>query len=311
MTAINARRGLTLIELLVVIAIFASLLGLLLPAVQRVRGTANQSACQNNLRQVGTAFHNQIAIYGRFPPQSPAPGNTQGSTFSYQGTSWHTFILPQIEQESLWGRIVSAYQANPYPLSNPHRELRRAVVKTYVCPADGRFGTAVTDSAGVTAAYTSYVGVTGYLDDLKSGLFSRRIGVRPSEITDGLSNTLAVAERPPPADLSVGWWYTTHEFNNLQTVNDFEVPTESGVAPLETQCGGWSVNWPGKGGMNIYTFGPGNLSDPCDRHHYWSLHGPGGNFLMADGSVRWMTYAVRFQLRYMATIAAGDVSDTQ
>lgn len=303
------RRGVTLIELLVAVAIVVTLVGLLLPAVQKVREAAARTACQNNLRQIGIAFHIQIGTHGRFPPQSPAPGNTRGSSYSYQGTSWHTFILPEVDQHPLWGRVVAAYQANPDPTSAPHGEVRKQVVKTYVCNADGRLSNAAADADGVVAAYTSYVGVHGNLDDRMSGLFARRVGVRPEEIMDGLSYTLAVAERPPPGDLSVGWWYTTHQFTNLQSVNDVEVPTETGISPGETRCGGWTVDWPGRGLMNIYTFGPGSLADPCDRHHYWSLHGSGANFLMADGAARWLPFAARFQLRYLATIAGSDIAD--
>lgn len=167
---------------------------------------------------------------------------------------------------------------------------------------------ALSEGSALSAAYTSYVGVTGNINDAKCGLFARRIGVRPADVTDGLSNTLAVAERPPPGDLSIGWWYTTHIFANLQAVNDIEAPTEA-VNIYDPQCGGWTVNWPGRGITNIYTFGPGRLSDPCDRYHYWSLHGPGANFLMADGSVRWLSFSVRFQLQYLASIAGGDVAD--
>ena len=198
MSSIRRRIAFSLLEIVVVLAIFAILLGLLLPAVQNARRSAARLECQNNLHQIGLAFHNQIEAYGRFPPQIPAPGNTHGSTYSYEGTSWHTFILPDIDQVPLWSRVISAYEVNPDPLSSPHAANRMTVVGTYICPADMRLKTALMETDGITGAYTSYVGVNGYLDHLRSGLFAHRIGRTPAEITDGLSNTLAVAERPPP-----------------------------------------------------------------------------------------------------------------
>jgi prepilin-type N-terminal cleavage/methylation domain-containing protein/prepilin-type processing-associated H-X9-DG protein len=309
MATTSRQRGMTLIELLVAIGIVGILVGLTVPAVQRVRAAAGRAACQNNLRQIGIAFHNQLSTHGRFPPHSPAPGNTSGSTFSYQGTSWHTFLLPELDQGPLWNRVVAAYNTNPRPHSAIHDELRSTVVPTYICPVDTRLKAPAADASGDIAAFTDYVAVNGHLDDLKSGLFAKRIGYRTAEITDGLSNTLAVAERPPPGDFRLGWWYTTHLFENVQMVNDFEVATESGISINDTECGGWKVDLPSRGLVNIYTFGPGRLSDPCDRYHYWSLHGDGGNFLMADGSVRWLSFGSRFQLRFLATVAAGDSAD--
>src|SRR6266404_4086549 len=107
------RPGFTLIELLVVIAIIAVLIGLLLPAVQKVRDAANRTRCQNNLKQIGLALNNYEAVNGRFPPAYvQASGKQSGTAYGIKypddgwnglpGWAWGTLILPYIEQENLY-----------------------------------------------------------------------------------------------------------------------------------------------------------------------------------------------------------------
>lgn len=299
--------GFTLIEVIVVLAIISLLSALTLVAVQSSRAASRKAACGNNLRQIGVGLAAHQACYGVFPPQVPPPNNSQGSTFSYEGISWHAYILPFIEQGPLWSEIQQAYAANPSPYSPPHAELMKVVIATYVCPSDGRLKvTHTTDD--VVAAYTSYVGMTGYTNDPKSGVFGRRQGLAPGQVVDGLSNTIMVGERPPPASLSMGWWYTTHEFDGLTAANDFEVPADTGVSPLDYSiCGGEGVSWPGAGLYVAYSFTQGSLTNECDKYHYWSLHNGGANFLFADGSVRFLPYSARFQLRCLATIAGAEI----
>jgi prepilin-type N-terminal cleavage/methylation domain-containing protein/prepilin-type processing-associated H-X9-DG protein len=147
----RTRSAFTLIELLVVIAIIAVLIGLLLPAVQKVREAAARSKCQNNLKQIGLALMNYEGTYGHLPPATQFPwqpsGNGSGDFLNLTkpfGPNWAVIILPFIEQEALYRQSnASSYPGvtivagtTPTGTNQSWRSVRNVEVPIYLCPSD-------------------------------------------------------------------------------------------------------------------------------------------------------------------------------
>jgi prepilin-type N-terminal cleavage/methylation domain-containing protein/prepilin-type processing-associated H-X9-DG protein len=195
------RRAFTLIELLVVIAIIGVLIGLLLPAVQKVREAASRIKCKNNLKQIGLALHGYHDRMGRLPPgysdAGPWPQADQGP-----GWGWASYILADLEQENLQRQIN--FQTNVGDPANS--AIRITFLKVFECPSDPSSGlTYVVTDGGATSwelAKCNYVACNGNdgVDDFSTlahtGVFIRGVrGLRFAEIQDGLSNTFFIGER--------------------------------------------------------------------------------------------------------------------
>lgn len=288
------RMAFTLVEFLVILGLIGLLLGMLLPAVQRVRDSAARTSCQNTLRQIGLALHNHHAAHGRFPLSRA--GNTLAG--EPEGVlSWQVFILPGMDHVALYESAVTACRLDPVTYHDPPHTGYATVVRDYVCPSDARLLTPLDTPKSGRAAFTSFIGVAGTVRSGRylPGVLTGGLGTRLTEITDGTSQTVMVGERPPPDSLQAGRWYSGTYILELaggpDTVLDIGQPK-----PLaDTACANARAE-----------YGPGRTDNPCDRYHFWSLHRGGANFLLADGSVLFFPYSAATLLGDLATRSGGE-----
>jgi prepilin-type processing-associated H-X9-DG protein len=223
MVRIHHRRNaaFTVIELLVVIAIIALMIGLLVPAVQKVRESAMRVKCANNLKQMGLALHQHHDTTGGFPPSyihdtnlkdevqalfpqkalDRPPVRLQLMVYS-PGWGWAAVLLPQIDQQNFAAKLRFDLPNN----APTHRELRRQMFSIYTCPSDNDVGIFKLLHHGLYemahAATNSYAcNLGGYAKNERpnpingNGMFGRNSKYRTTDIADGLSTTLAIGER--------------------------------------------------------------------------------------------------------------------
>jgi prepilin-type N-terminal cleavage/methylation domain-containing protein/prepilin-type processing-associated H-X9-DG protein len=323
------RHAFTLVELLVVIAIIAVLIGLLLPAVQSAREAARRVACASNLKQFGLACLRHVDVKKTFPPQSG--GDTEGewsyqpawwdrnAIGLHRKGSVHVKILPFLEEVAFYdaldfkGDVVRQIEHND--------ALRAQRIGVFVCPSDGSSGMVVTpydnrrraqcnygpsqgaqvlsSNGGKCTTYSGNLFRTGSAihgntlrGDLVSGLFARsRWACKPTEVTDGLSKTIAFGEVRIDCNHHYTYtgWYRTHAWFNHTSV------------PINfSTCVGES---PGNDGGDA---GQSDSDDPslvnCNSWNNWttstgfkSRHRGGAQFVFADGSVHLLRQEIDFR----------------
>jgi prepilin-type N-terminal cleavage/methylation domain-containing protein/prepilin-type processing-associated H-X9-DG protein len=273
----SARRGFTLIELLVVIAIIAVLIGLLLPAVQKVREAAARLQCQNNLKQMGLAIHNYHDANGTFPPG--------GTTFNgTAGNSFHVYILPYIEQQALFGKFNLAQTYNAGTSTTGNMGNRNLVPGIYLCPSQSLRTGYGADAGWSTVHYVGNMGPHGtnpltntaysWTANASTGGYAQQgvleagwTGIRIPEISDGTSNTILVGE------LS---WGTP----------SLPVPYRG----WNRGCGSATSTYGCQGSKNVaYSINnPASLNAGTDLA-FGSLHTGGANFAFCDGSIHFLS----------------------
>jgi prepilin-type N-terminal cleavage/methylation domain-containing protein/prepilin-type processing-associated H-X9-DG protein len=315
-----ARPAFTLIELLVVIAIIAILIGLLLPAVQKVREAANRMQCSNNLKQIGVALHAYHSAFGQLPYENTSVSDTVR-------TNWIAHIFPYIEQpfdgvptgptQTIGGNTVPDPGIRNNAINNTY------VVKILLCPSDGpkmsEDGTrALGNYLGVNApntdqrdywntntdgafVYQCHNTVNVSISDPRTVVNTRGPAVTFNTITDGTSNTLAVGERPAYPRVSTqgsggycGAWVYSEMDSALGLPNTKQWCATQDAAGHACPSGN---QW----------FQPGSPNNFCDANHYWSKHPGGGNWLFCDGSVHFLSYNIGTQVQAaLATKAGGE-----
>jgi prepilin-type N-terminal cleavage/methylation domain-containing protein/prepilin-type processing-associated H-X9-DG protein len=244
-------RGFTLIELLVVIAIIAILIALLVPAVQKVRGAAARTQCQNNLKQMALAMHGYHDSYHHFPPgfNNTAPANNWG---------WAAMILPFIEQTNLQTNLVMTAPLSVTPAT-------QMALPIYTCPADG-------NSGPNNPWFPSGYGKSNY--PISEQVSDGGSAITILQIRDGTSNTIMIGERDTVNNIGALW---PGRDNGLPTT-----PPGVGVASVMGRPN-WPINTKYAGGTICCAADTGGT-----RFAWTSLHEGGANFAFADGAVHFL-----------------------
>jgi len=310
------RAGFTLIELLVVIAIIAVLIGLLLPAVQKVREAAARISCQNNLKQIGLALHSYHDSEKTLPRGTYVQQNFVDPEWPY----FLHYLLPYLEQSTYyeainsgrWGPGVGPQKPWAYPNTWPQtgaNSVNGATIAPFICPSDGLGNNPRSISSSLQLCTSNYLGIFSGLNDGENwyrtfpatqlAVFSMGKGIGLTAITDGTSNTMAVVEylkgMPEPDGEVRGFFYTNRA--GCQFLYVTQTPNSSAPDNLLDNPGFCPNDGKGPGGSSSHN--APNLNLPCvpdanggGADNYASArsrHSGGVNVVFCDGHVSFIS----------------------